>query len=259
MAKKSVRHFTFKHPLFKKRTGTNTGVRYEDSIYYYWWRFLRLHEGYRKTCERGGEGPLEALYADFGDVRGGEDRPFGNPLESEFKAWWGENDRGAELFAEPALPDTVETLTPDDISEFSSGWDQNAYLIVGIPLRLPKTDIQRRVARLVRKHHHRKRGQRLLMESKAKYPVIGQFSTKALKSILDVYELRQREPELALWEIAQRLGFMKTKLSTDEMKFRGTGEASDKKLSMSSATSRKLKQARILIDGVGKGRFPVFK
>lgn len=259
MNTKKVRHFTFKHPLFKKRIGTATGVRYEDSIYYYWWRFLRLHEGYRKTCDRGGEGPYKALYLDFGDIRGGEGKPFGDPLENEFKAWWSEGGRGAELFAEPALPDTVQAVSPEDLLEFSSGWDQNSYLIVGIPLRLPKADIQRRVARLVRKHHHRQRGQRLLKESKARYPVTGQFSTKALKSILQVYEMRQMQPDLPLWEIAQRVGFMKTKLTPDEMRFRGTGEASDKKLSMSSATSRKLKQAKILIDGVGKGRFPVFK
>jgi hypothetical protein len=248
MTTKRVRHFTFKHPLFKNRLGTNTGVRYEDSIYYYWWRFLRLHEGYKRTCERGGEGPLKSLFADFGDVH-----------NTDFKTWWSKDGRGADLFAEPAVPDTVEALSVGDLAELAVGWDQDAYLVIGIPLRMPKTDIQRRVARLVRKHHHRKRGERLIKESKAKYPVVGQFSTTALKSILEVYELRQEEPDMALWEIAQRVGFMKTKLTADEVKFRGTGEASDKKLSMSSATSRKLRQAKVLIEGVGKGRFPVFK
>lgn len=244
---KDVRTFTFKHPNFRSRIGTNTGVWYEDSIYYLWWRFLRLHEGYRKTCERGGDGPYSKLFADFGDVH----------ATDVFQSWWSEGGRGAKLFAEPATPGTVEVLTPDRIESLASGWDMNGYLVIGIPLRLPKAFIQRRVSMLVRQNHIRQRGQRLLTESRAKYPVIGQFSTKALRSILDCYELRRSQPDLPLWAIGQKVGFMKTRLTQDEMRMRGTGEASDKKRSMTSATSRKLKQAKLIIEGVGKGRFPV--
>jgi hypothetical protein len=246
---KEARTFTFKHPLFRSRIGTNTGVWYEDSIYYFWWRFLRLHEGYRKTCERGGQGPYSKLFADFGDVH----------TTDVFQRWWSEGNRGAQLFAEPPSPGTVELLTRSRLETLSAGWDEDRYLVIGIPLRLPKAFIQRKVSKLVRQHHQRKRGQRLLGESRAKYPVAGQFSIKALRSILDCYELRHSQPDLPLWAIAQKVGFMKTRLTPEDLRTRGTGEASDKRLSMTSATSRKLKQAKSIIEGVGKGRFPILE
>ena len=47
------------------------------SVYYYWWEYLRRHEGYRVTCERGGKGPYTALYKSFGNVH-----------EGDFHTWW---------------------------------------------------------------------------------------------------------------------------------------------------------------------------
>ena len=98
-----------------------------------------------------------------------------------------------------------------------------------------------------------------MSESKAMYPVSSQFSIKALRSILDCYELKQAQPDLALWEIAQKVGFSKTRLTAEEIRKGGTGSASDKKRSMTSATSRKLSQAQSVIENVGKGRFPIME
>src|ERR1700676_4105430 len=86
------RHFLFKHPLFRK-PHTALGIEWRKSVYYLWWEFLRRHEGYRKTCEQGGNGQYARLYADFGDIHA-----------SDFKGWWRTGDRGASLFAEPPLP-----------------------------------------------------------------------------------------------------------------------------------------------------------
>jgi hypothetical protein len=246
---KDARSFTFKHPLFINKIGTNTGVPEEDSIYFFWWRFLRLHDGYRKTCEQGGRGPCARLYGDFGNVH----------ATDSFQLWWSESDRGAHLFAEPAAPSSVEVLSPADVKLLPSTWNKSDYLVIGIPLRLPKAFIQRRVGKLVRDHHKRQRGQRLMSESKAMYPVSSQFSIKALRSILDCYELKQAQPDLALWEIAQKVGFSKTRLTAEEIRKGGTGSASDKKRSMTSATSRKLSQAQSVIENVGKGRFPIME
>ena len=41
------------------------------SVYYYWWEYLRHHEGYRQTCESAGRGKYADLYADFGNVHEG--------------------------------------------------------------------------------------------------------------------------------------------------------------------------------------------
>jgi hypothetical protein len=47
------------------------------SVYYYWWEYLRRHEGYRATCVAGGQGEHAELY-----------RRFGNVHEGDFHDWW---------------------------------------------------------------------------------------------------------------------------------------------------------------------------
>ena len=37
------RHFSSKHPLFRA-SESDTGVKWQDSVYYLWWEFLRRHE-----------------------------------------------------------------------------------------------------------------------------------------------------------------------------------------------------------------------
>ena len=105
------RHFSFKHPLFRARRSTS-GDWWENSVYYLWWEFLRRHDGYKRTCENGGKGEYEKLYADFGNVH-----------EGTFREWWTKNDRGARLFAEPPMPSSVRALTPKEIKELPEGWD----------------------------------------------------------------------------------------------------------------------------------------
>ena len=36
------------------------------NIYYFWWEFLKRHEGYRKCCERGGTGEYSEFYCRLG-------------------------------------------------------------------------------------------------------------------------------------------------------------------------------------------------
>ena len=95
------RHFAFAHPLFRQKQSTS-GVRWDNSVYYLWWEFLRRHDGYKKTCENGGNGKYAELYADFGNVH-----------EGTFKEWWTKDGRGARLFAEPPLPNSVAALTSE--------------------------------------------------------------------------------------------------------------------------------------------------
>ena len=71
------------------------------NIYYFWWEFLKRHEGYRKCCERGGTGEYSALYTDWGNIHA--------YTAETFWDWWNEKldngeSRGEYLFAEPPLP-----------------------------------------------------------------------------------------------------------------------------------------------------------
>ena len=56
--------------VFRQEQSTS-GVRWDNSVYYLWWEFLRRNEDYKKTCENGGKGKCDRLYADFGNVHEG--------------------------------------------------------------------------------------------------------------------------------------------------------------------------------------------
>lgn len=92
------------------------------------------------------------------------------------------------------------------------------------------------------------------------YPVAAQFKISSLKSILDVYDLRQSQSDLALWEIGQKLS-LTTKLTDSELSA-GRGiknpTAVSKKNVLAVAASKKLRLAQKIIEGIGRGVFPAF-
>jgi hypothetical protein len=242
------RHFAFKHPVFR-RSKSSAGDWWEDSVYYFWWEFLRRHEGYKRTCKSGGKGKYAKLYADFGNVHG-----------VTFQQWWSEGDRGARLFAEPPLPTKIMALTSADIRALPENWDPQSLLIVAIPLSLPKRFVEQRFAKILSQHNKRKRGQRTFKESRALYPIAAQFKTSSLKGMLEVYDLRQSQSDLTLWEIGQQLS-LTTKLTSAELlagRGRVDGAAVSKKSVLAVAASKKLKLAKRIVEGVGKGIFPAF-
>ena len=201
------------------------------------------------TCENGGKGEYEKLYADFGNVH-----------EGTFREWWTKDDRGARLFAEPPLPSNVVALTSEEIEALPEGWESGGLLIVAIPLSLRKRFIQQKLSKLLARHHKRKRGQRTFRESRALYPIAAQFNIHSLKSILMLYDLRQSHPKMPLWEIGQRFNLGEA-LTKDELKA-GRGRqnygAVEKKNVSAVAASKKLKAAKSILEGVGRGVFPTF-
>jgi hypothetical protein len=241
------RHFVFKHPLFRK-TETSSGIEWRRSVYYLWWEFLRRHDGYKKTCENAGNGRCAKLYKDFGNVHA-----------EDFKEWWTKGDRGARLFGEPAIPQSVERLTKDDLTTLERQWNDEDMLVIAVPLFLPKRFIQSRIAQMLKKYHPRKRGKRTIKESRALYPISNQFSVHSLHTALDVYDLKKSQPKLKLWEIAQQLRFTST-LNANEFGLRGqmASEAIGKKNTMGVAVKRKLNIAKSVIEGVGRGVFPTY-
>lgn len=250
------RHFAFKHPVFRKhellarkKNKPTAGDWWQDSIYYFWWEFLRRHDGYRETCESGGIGKYAKLYADFGNVHG-----------VSFKDWWTKDGRGARLFAEPLLPNRVMALTSEELHALPENWDRQSLLIVAVPLNLPKRHIEQRLTKLLSQHHKRKRGQRTFKESRALYPIAAQFSIESLRKCLALYDLAHKEPRRKLWELAQRIGLgdplNKSELEAERGRANPTAVA--KKNSLGVAANKMLKKANNIIDGVGRGVFPAF-
>ena len=247
--KMASRHFKHKHPLFR-RSSSNTGTSYTQSPYYLWWEFLRRHEGYRETCLNGGNGPLSDLYRDFGDVH-----------SKTFREWWSDGDRGARLFAEPSKPVGIGLIDLSQIEELTPYVRAGTVGLVSIPLTMDKKSIIARFEKLIRKVHVGGRGQRYNQDSLALYPIVAQYTTLSLKKMLDAYDLKSGEEDLSLWQIGQRLRLGDT-LTRDELNFkRGktTPTIKSKQNQLAVAASKKLQQARSIIDGVGHGIFPKYR
>ncbi len=188
---KNQRHFPYKHPLFGRGKLARKG---DNSVYYYWWAFLRRNPDYLRCCESGGKGRLASLYADFGDVRG-----------DSFKDWWQEGGRGVRLFAEPQDERSVEVLPRGAKAPLAE-----EVLTVAFPLHLPKRFLQSKLKDLLKRHHKGARGQLHSRKSRAKYRVTGQPNIKALKKTLEVWDAlhenlypgAKRSPH---WLIAKKL------------------------------------------------------
>lgn len=241
MTGRLARGFVAKHPLFKKQE-TKTGIWWEKSPYYLWWEYLRLHEGYRETCLNGGDGAYRALYEDFGNVH-----------SLDFKEWW--QSRGVDLFSEPMSTTKVMALSDEEVKQLLDYPRDDRVLLVAIPIHYPKRTIARSLRKILKENQSRKRGEKLVKFSRAKYPLLFSPDTYALSITLKCYKLKLAEPDLPYWQIAQRCN-VSGALSQSELEGTG-GHVADKKASMTAGVSRKLKHAATLIEGVGKGIFPL--
>jgi hypothetical protein len=105
--------------------------RLYNSVYYYWWAFLRLNGDYMECCANGGRGPMSRIYKDFGDIRDGQRRSTDPKAPSgqvdEFREWWIE--RGAMLFAEPQTKQNL--LTFEDLPK---SHDMSGRVLLSVPL-----------------------------------------------------------------------------------------------------------------------------
>ena len=53
---------------------------WQCSVYYYWYEYLRRHDGYEETCHKNGFGPCAEEFVTFGNVH-----------DLNFAEWWGQH------------------------------------------------------------------------------------------------------------------------------------------------------------------------
>lgn len=209
--------------------------KFERSVYFYWWSYLRENEAYIACCNAEGAGPMSELYADFGDVRG-----------DSFMDWW---KGGARLlFCEPPEAEIVSysSLPREPIDE-----DR-------VLLSIPVTgDIDRTMAELrkmlqgafaaVRRQRQRD-STAFESFSRAQYPVFTKPVLTALHERLVAHRARKEHPNASLYEIGAITGLID----------RTSGEKgdADHRNRVTASVSRYLREARALIYNVGEGRFP---
>ena len=234
----SQRHFPYRHPTFGTVKSPRSVSHWQGSVYYWWWAYLRKNADYIACCESGGSGTLSALFRDFGDVRG-----------DDFKAWWTEGSRAIRLFAEPPAQSVVRELKGGDAVP-----DIEESLTLVFPLTLPKRYLQKRFNELLTKRHTGKRGFQHAKKSRARYKFEGQPNVPALRQALLVYERRQANPKMKLWEIGNEMpGVIRSqKLRASDDQY--TKE--QKKKVLAATVSRYLRRAQESIDRVGKGLSP---
>ena len=241
-----LRHFPYKSPRFGTNRKPVPTSAWENTVYYWWWAYLKRNLDYLACCESGGAGKLASLYGDFGDVRG-----------DDFKAWWvfkieGES-RGAYLFAEPSVESSVKVLRKGEQAA-----SEAEVLTVSLPLSFPKRFLERRFKAILSEAHKGKRGVQLARISKAKYRFEGQPNIPALKQGLMVYDALKAvegiKPKKPHWEIAQELKIVPKDKRVD--KTDSPKVAADKKNVLTAIVGRYKKRVSEAIKLTIVGKFP---
>ena len=197
-AQNKPRFFIYAPPLFtarkSKRKPPNKPFReaekWQTSVYYFWWAYLRRSKAYERTCANKGKGKLSKLYADFGNV-------FTDDVDeaSAFKTWWNEH---AHLFWE------AEARHAEAIDNFNGVEDTD--LVVRLALEVRTTTLVKQVRRLLAEHEEQVKKARA--KSRAKYPVQSKVKLEALAKHLRVYDIVHANNGLKLWEVADEAGLL---------------------------------------------------
>jgi len=222
-----------------KAPSIRNGVAPTQSVYYWWYEFLRRNEDYRRCCESGGKGKLAKLYMDFGDVHKGS-----------FIRWWREEERGERLFAEPPAPIRLQELR--SVAEWDENWTRDSVMVVVVPLKEPKRRIKRWFGRVLDMRHTGRPGYPT-KEPAALYQVQQKFQVIALEQMLLVWDYRQEHPNLTMAEIGKQLKLVKKAMPK-------VGDSipllTKKRNVMTATVSRYLKKAEAMIRNTARGKFP---
>jgi len=190
---KNSRFFVYAPPLLGARKSRRKppqpadqkSERWKWSVFYYWWEYLRRHEGYRETCEAGGVGQFAKLYADFGDVHSGD-----------FWSWWKTH---SHLFAEPEARE-VELIDPANMQYQEDG----DFIYVRIPRENPIKLTLKQVARIVKPKLVKPDRKKIV--SQARYKVATKPLLPSLDMHLRVWDARHDNPDATLEELADIAG-----------------------------------------------------
>ena len=195
---KTAKFFIYAPPLITQRKSKRplpnapfaNAERWQTSIYYLWWLYLRRSDAYKATCKKGGKGRLAKLYADFGNVFDNKETE-----KDTFWSWWKEH---AHLFWEKEARQVVEAKDVVDAEETD--------LVVRIAMEVRTAHIVRQVRRLLRENEAKVKAARA--KSRAKYPVHAKVNLSALYKHLQVYDVHIANPNLKLHEVADAAGLI---------------------------------------------------
>ncbi len=217
---------------FKKPKEAYRGVpREENTVYYYWWAFLRLNRFYRKCCEEGGSRPLAPLYQDFGDVRG-----------NGFIDWW--KQHGPHCFAAQQRTIVHVFQPPEDLRLLEALDDRS--IILRIDAGGDLAEVMRRVQEELQVVFERRNEKN---PGRIRY-VPGAYRLPALHEIYEVACALDREPSLEGELLAAAINADRQRRSRPQKDFSAPDQM--------RLLQKKYRQAKSILHHVTDGKFPVY-
>ena len=220
------------------------------SVYYYWWEYLRRHEGYRQCCLNGGKGKYAKLYADFGNIHAHDD----------FWRWWSK-ERHNELFCEPSAR-KIRVL--DKNSRFEPTLSDDT-LVIELPLEVRTAYLISHIRTVLKQNEEKAKAAKRV--SRARYPVATKPVLTSLHQHLVVYDAKQANPNLKLYQLYDLI-HAEAGLYVSES-VHGETIAQLRKLDLiyddilrtirqrkANLVRRHIRIAEQYIDAVGRGQFP---
>jgi hypothetical protein len=229
------RKFAYKHPIFGRSKQDKEQEYYKDSVYYFWYEFLKRSDEYKKCCKAKGKGKLGHIFKDFGDV-----------FNNDFKAWWFTDNKGATLFAEQVGYEFGEITKVEDLSV------NEQVINIQLPISHSKRTLTRMFNAFLKIRHPGSRGKRNNLISTAHYPVVGKVDKFSLEKALIAYDLH-KTGKYKLWEIGLQRGITsKHKFKTEDW----IGQRTNEKMILSNTVNRLIRRAEKLIKSAESGKFP---
>lgn len=214
---------------------------WQCSHYYFWWEYLRRHEGYKKCCERGGKGAYAKLYVDFGDVHA-----------DEFLVWW---EKKQSLFVAPQ-PYLISTTDP--AYEHLPRSQQKYYVETAFDKRTLKTikefiDDRQNISYI-----------KIKTDAEPKYGIESKAPLRTLWEHLKVWDAKKANPALHEAELADIAGILVServhgeaaaKLKALDLPYGDVEKIVKRRKQL--AVQRHLRIAEQYVYNVGRGRFPL--
>ena len=211
----------------------------EESIYYWWWEFMRLSPVFWFARTRGIE-PIDPKIAEIY-------RLLGNLSHHRFNEWW--EATGREVFAEEVRPRKVETLDLYNLDRHEFKEDS---LYIELPLTIRKETILKQVKRILNEHHE---GRKLDLAGTTTAQLklhTKRYRLRVIETEFWVLLYRMLYPKIENWRIGDRLQ-ISPHFKLREMDRLGEPLIFDQ---VSSVTGRYLYKAKFTLNNLLFGNFP---
>lgn len=253
-------------PRIRHKTPEMSLEQARDSIYRWWWEYLRISKDYWMLCQtsnwtnvRTEDSNLKRVYRSFGDVHG-----------CSFDDWW--LDRGYRVFSEQErFPKVVEVARRPMERERQKPADDKIW--IEVPLKLSKRTIQKQIGKLLDQYESSRLRRRLEL-STADFKINPvQFGIHTLQKVHEVHVLHRELIEKPKWLQQHqpdklngqaradlfRIGKLLRLSPSNESQSGEPKEVRARLNRMRVAVSRLLKRSDLLIANVEQGIFPSYK